>query len=138
MADQDFVLVKLSNDKALRKLETAIFQGATVICEGVGEVIEPAISSVVYRDIQEVKGEKYIKFNDNQMEYNELFSLYLVTDLANPHFSPELQTRTMMLNFSITKEGLEQQLLSVVCRHESARDEDEKDRLLRHNIEFQE
>jgi len=72
------------------------------------------------------------------VEFNEKFRFYMISIEANPHFTPDVHTKTRVLNFSVTREGLEQQLLSVVCRHESARDEDEKDRLLRQNIEFQE
>lgn len=63
--DQDFISIKLSNDNYIRKLETALFQGGNVICEGFVDVIDPSLNSLIYRDIQEVKGEKYIKFNDN-------------------------------------------------------------------------
>jgi dynein heavy chain len=102
-----------------------------VICENIGEYIDPAINSIVCKEIYEVSGDKYIRFNDNQVEFNDNFKFFMISNLANPHFSPELQTRTRVLNFSITKEGLEQQLLSIVCRNESARDEDERDRIQR-------
>jgi len=81
-------------------------------------------------------GQKYVKFNDNQIEYNPDFRLYLVCNLSNPHFPPEFHTRTRILNFSVTKEGLEQQLLSVVCKHEAHKDEEEKQKMQRQNIEF--
>lgn len=54
----------------------------------------------------------------------------MISNLSNPHFSPELQTRTRVLNFSVTKEGLEQQFLSIVCRNESS-SEDERERNMR-------
>lgn len=65
-----------------------------MIFEDFGEIVEPALTSVVYKDIQDVKGEKYIKFNDNNMEFNDKFNLYIVTLLSNPHFSPEVHART--------------------------------------------
>ena len=93
----------------MRKLETALFQGGNVICEGFTEEFDPALAPLIYRDIQEVKGEKYIKFNDNHMEFNpDRFHLYLLTILANPHFVPDLHARTTILNFSVTQEALEQ------------------------------
>lgn len=106
--------------------------------ENVGESFDSMMTAVINRELVEISGEKYIKFNDNQVEYDEAFRFVMVSNLANPHFTPELQTKTRLLNFSVTKEGLQQQLLSVVCRNESQRDEDERDRIQRQNIEFKE
>lgn len=41
-----------------------------------------------------------------------------------------------LLNFSITQEGLHAQLLSLVCKSECQKEEDEKHRLHRQDLEF--
>ena len=79
-----------------------------MICENFPEAIDPALNSVVYREVFEMKGDTYLKFNDNQLEFHPEFRLYMISALANPHFSPEVHTRTRVLNFSVTREGLEQ------------------------------
>ncbi len=102
-------MIKLKSEKYVRKLETALFQGGNVICEGLTEELDPALTPLVFREVQEIKGERYIKFNDNHMEFNpEKFHMYLFTIMANPHFSPEVHARTTILNFSVTHEALEQ------------------------------
>ena len=60
----------------------------------------------------------------------------MFSSMANPHFAPELYTSCMIINFSVTREGLEQQLLSIVCKHESSKEEDEREKLKRQNLEF--
>jgi dynein heavy chain len=35
------------------------------------------------------------------------FKLYIVTDLRNPHFAPEVAVKVTVLNFMITPEGLQ-------------------------------
>jgi len=72
------------------------------------------------------------------VEFTDTFMLYMITSLSNPHFNPTLHTRMKILNFSVTKEGLQQQMLSLVCRHENQRDEDERDKLQRQSLEFRE
>jgi dynein heavy chain, axonemal len=44
--------------------------------------------------------------------------LYIACSTANPHLSPELQTLTTVVNFTVTPQGLEEQLLSRVVLHE--------------------
>ncbi|OBS65577.1 hypothetical protein A6R68_05883, partial [Neotoma lepida] len=56
----------------------------------------------------------YIKIGDKECEFNKNFRLILHTKLANPHYKPELQAQTTLLNFTVTEDGLEDQLLAEV------------------------
>jgi dynein heavy chain len=42
----------------------------------------------------------------------------LATKLANPHYKPEIAAQTTVMNFCVTEEGLEEQLLAAVVVHE--------------------
>ncbi|KAI4877932.1 hypothetical protein NFI96_006510, partial [Prochilodus magdalenae] len=59
-----------------------------------------------------------IRLGGKECEYNSSFRLLLHTKLANPHFPPELQAQTTLINFSVTQAGLEDQLLGQVVNHE--------------------
>ena len=59
-----------------------------------------------------------IKLGDNTIEYSADFRLYITTKLRNPHYLPELSTKVTLLNFMITPEGLEDQLLGIVVAKE--------------------
>ena len=76
--------------------------------EGFIETFDASLNSIVFKDISEIKGERYIKFNDNHIELNDKFKLYLICSQANPHFSPDVHSKMTLLNFSVTREGLEQ------------------------------
>uniref|UniRef100_A0A673HSY8 Dynein heavy chain ATP-binding dynein motor region domain-containing protein n=1 Tax=Sinocyclocheilus rhinocerous TaxID=307959 RepID=A0A673HSY8_9TELE len=54
----------------------------------------------------------YIKIGDKECEYNPSFRLILHTKLANPHYQPELQAQCTLVNFTVTRDGLEDQLLN--------------------------
>ncbi|PNJ55829.1 DNAH11 isoform 6 [Pongo abelii] len=56
----------------------------------------------------------YIRIGDKECEFNKNFRLILHTKLANPHYKPELQAQTTLLNFTVTEDGLEAQLLAEV------------------------
>lgn len=61
---------------------------------------------------------RFIKIGDKECEYNPKFQLILHTKLANPHYQPELQAQTTLINFTVTREGLEDQLLAAVVSME--------------------
>ena len=44
--------------------------------------------------------------------------LILQTKLANPHYKPEMQAQATLINFTVTRDGLEDQLLAEVVATE--------------------
>lgn len=52
------------------------------------------------------------------MEYNQQFRLILHTRCFNPHYKPEVQAQCTLINFLVTREGLEDQLLAAVVARE--------------------
>ena len=59
-----------------------------------------------------------MKLGENTIEYSPEFRLYITTKLRNPHYMPETSTKVSLLNFMITPEGLEDQLLGIVVAKE--------------------
>ena len=55
---------------------------------------------------------------DREIEYHPSFKLILQTKLANPHYKPELQAQCSLINFTVTRDGLEDQLLAEVVKAE--------------------
>ena len=52
------------------------------------------------------------------MTLNEKFKLLLQTKLSNPHYPPEIHAETTMINFTVTEDGLGDQLLALVVGRE--------------------
>eukprot|EP00898_Chlorokybus_atmophyticus_P008353 jgi/Chlat1/8519/Chrsp80S07812 len=71
-----------------------------------------------------------LKLGDSVIEYNSSFRLYITTKLRNPHYTPELSTKVTLLNFMITPEGLQDQLLGIVVAKERPELEEEKNQLI--------
>lgn len=59
-----------------------------------------------------------LRLGDTLVEYSQDFRFYITTKLRNPHYLPELSTKVSLLNFMITPEGLEDQLLGIVVAKE--------------------
>ena len=65
------------------------------------------------------------------VEYNKNFKLFLITNLPNPHFAPEVLAKATLLNFTSTPDALKDQMLSILTKEEDPLLEEEKLRLMR-------
>uniref|UniRef100_A0AAR2IKN0 AAA+ ATPase domain-containing protein n=1 Tax=Pygocentrus nattereri TaxID=42514 RepID=A0AAR2IKN0_PYGNA len=97
-------------------IEEALVSGEAVLIENVEERVDPVLQPLLTRNTTN-RG-RSIRLGGKQCEYNSSFRLLLHTKLANPHFPPELQAQTTLINFSVTRVGLEEQLLGQVVTHE--------------------
>jgi dynein heavy chain len=77
-----------------------------------------------------VDGRKLIRVGDQRTDYNPNFKLYLTCKLANPHFLPEVFIKVTVINFSITFEGLQDQLLGDVMKNERPEIEKQRDEVV--------
>lgn len=71
-----------------------------------------------------------IRLGENIIEYSSDFRFYITTKLRNPHYLPEVATKVSLLNFMITPEGLEDQLLGIVVAKEKPDLEEERQALI--------
>lgn len=69
---------------------------------------------------------KMIKLSDRDIEFDPNFKLFLTTKLSNPQFLPEIFIRVCVINFTVTEQGLEEQLLGDVVLIEKPEMEEEK------------
>ena len=77
-------------------------------------MIDPILEKNTYVE----SGQRLIKLGDKVVTWDEGFRLFFTTKLANPHYSPEVMAKTMLINYSVTGDGLANQLLNVVVAHE--------------------
>ncbi|KAL7886390.1 hypothetical protein AOLI_G00041110 [Acnodon oligacanthus] len=97
-------------------IEEALLRGEVVLIENVEERVDPVLEPLLTRNTTN-RG-RSIRQGGKECEYNSSFRLLLHTKLANPHFPPELQAQTTLINFLVTRAGLEEQLLGQVVTHE--------------------
>lgn len=69
-------------------------------------------------------------FGDKAIDYHPDFKMFLTTKLANPHYLPEIFIKTMIINFTVTFEGLNEQLLADVVNNLAPEVEKQRDSLV--------
>eukprot|EP00796_Vickermania_ingenoplastis_P004195 gene4195-3033_t len=114
-----------------RVLQTCIEEGYPCLIESLGEFIEPVLDGVLSRQTFNKGGRTLIKLGATEVTYNPKFRLVLQTKLGNPHYGPEVNAQTTLINFMVTETGLEDQLLAVVVSQERPDLEKKRSALLR-------
>lgn len=114
-----------------RVLQNCIEDGLPCLIESLGEFIEPVLDGVLSRQTFVKAGKTLIKLGATEVTYNPKFRLILQTKLGNPHYGPEVNAQTTLINFMVTETGLEDQLLAVVVSHERPDLEKKRSALLR-------
>jgi len=93
----------LTDPKLKDKLESCMSDGLALIIIGVEEEIDPMLDPVLEKQFI-VKGKrKIVTVSDKQMDYDDKFMMYFITRLPNPNFSPELQAKTNVVDFTVTR-----------------------------------
>ncbi|XP_073321620.1 dynein axonemal heavy chain 2 [Pagrus major] len=114
----------------LQVLENAIQCGNPVLLQNVQEELEPSLNPVFKKSLTHKGGRLLLKLGDKEVEYNPEFRLYITTKLSNPHYTPEISTKTNIVNFAIKEQGLEAQLLGIVVGKERPELEGQMDSLV--------
>jgi dynein heavy chain, axonemal len=129
-SNASLVIMKWSDEDSLCKLENALQFGLPVLIENVGEALEGILDPVLLKCTFKQGGVTSIKLGDSVLEYAESFKLYITTKLRNPHYLPETAVKVALINFMITREGLQDQLLGIVVQLERPQLQEEKVKLV--------
>ncbi|KAJ3093097.1 Dynein heavy chain 6, axonemal [Quaeritorhiza haematococci] len=130
MEGNELKVIKLTEPKFLRSLENAIRTGQAVLLEDVGEQLDPALEPLLLKQTVRQGGRLLIKLGDTFVEYDKNFKLYITTKLSNPHYLPEVCIKVTIINFTVTKMGLEGQLLADVVKLERPELEEQRNSLI--------
>ncbi|KAF0775909.1 hypothetical protein AaE_000392, partial [Aphanomyces astaci] len=114
----------------LRKLENAIRFGTAVLMQDIQEELDPSLEPILNKSIVKVGNREVLRIGDKELDYNRDFRFYLTTKLHNPHYTPEVSTKTTIVNFVVKEQGLEAQLLGTVVQMEEPALEEQKSELV--------
>ena len=123
-------IVKLTDKNLLRTLENAIRIGLPVLIEEVGETLDPALEPILLKQTFVQGGRLLIRLGDSDVDYDKNFRFYMTSKLSNPHYMPEIFIKVTIINFTVTRLGLEDQLLADVVRLERPDLEEQRNALI--------
>lgn len=92
----------------LKPLENAIKFGKPVLFESVDEELDPTLDPILEKNFVSRAGVRFLKLGENEVEFNNDFTLFFTTKLSNPRYTPEIMGKTMVINYTVTLSGLHQ------------------------------
>ncbi|CAD7696589.1 unnamed protein product [Ostreobium quekettii] len=116
-------------------LELAIRFGKTLIAQDVSS-IEPLMYPLLRGDLETRGHRSVVRVGDKLVDYNESFRLFMVSRDPTPRLAPSARSLVALTTFTITREGLEGQLLSLTIQHEQPGLERQRTELLRQEEEL--
>jgi dynein heavy chain len=128
-------VIKLTDGDFVRTLENCIQFGTPVLLENIGEELDPLLEPLLLKQTFKQGGSICIRLGDSTIEYSADFRFYITTKLRNPHYLPETSVKVTLLNFMITPEGLQDQLLGIAVARERPELEEEKNALILQSAE---
>lgn len=85
----------------MRTMESAVRFGKPVLIENVGVDLDPALDPILMRQIYNQGGTMVIKLGDVVVPYDTNFRLFITTKLPNPHYTPEVSIKVLLVNFTV-------------------------------------
>ena len=126
------VVVQPGQDKWLAKLIHCIEDGLPCLLEGVSDSLDPVLDNILGRVTYSRGSKQMVRVGASDVELHKNFRFYIQTRESNPHYKPEVNAQTTLINFMVTEVGLEDQLLAVVVNQERPDLEERRVALIRH------
>ncbi|WIA37814.1 hypothetical protein OEZ86_014676 [Tetradesmus obliquus] len=125
------VVVRASDPGLLRQVEGAVQLGQPLLIEGMADGSLPAgMDALLLRQVEKQAGRSVVRLGERLVDYDPNFKLYMACRLANPHYLPEAYIRVNLVDFTVTRQGLEEQLLAELVRAERPELEESHDALI--------
>jgi dynein heavy chain len=124
-------VLRMNSSGFNRAIQQAVQLGMPVLIENVGENVDPYLDPLLLHQVTKNGMMMNVRLGEDVVEYNPSFRLYMTTELANPHYSPETKAKVNVLNFAATVEGLADQMLGIVVAAESPDLEAQREALVR-------
>ena len=128
IVERDFIYT-LSNPSLKDRIKIPLQDGYPMMIENIENEVDPMLDPLLEKQVTTKGRAKFIRIADTEMDYDARFMLYMTSRLGNPHFSPELAAKTTIIDFTVTQDGLEQQLLGRLISKEQKHLEDQLNQL---------
>ncbi|KAK2581989.1 hypothetical protein KPH14_002425 [Odynerus spinipes] len=130
----DLKVIKFTDSDYMSIVQHNIESGNPILLENIGEELEIAIDSLLLKSIYKNGDDWYIKIGGKITKYSCNFRLYLTTRLPNPHYSPHIYNKLVIIDFAFPSTALQDKLLDIIIAKEKPELQEEFENILMQDI----
>lgn len=129
-ANNNMKVLSFTDPDFLKHLEMSAKFGTPVLFQDVDDYIDPVVGNLIEKNFRRQSGGLVVTLGDKEIDVDVNFRLYMTTKIANPKLDASIYAKALVINYAVTVDGLEDQLLSVTVRQERADLEEQREMLI--------
>ena len=124
-------MLKFGTPTFPRDVTACVRTGKPLLVQDVEEGVDPAIDPILLKQQYKTEaGIMQIRLGESNVDFDEHFKLFMTTKMPNPHYIPEICIKVTLINFTVTFDGLQQQMLGDVVIAEKPEIEEKRDQIV--------
>ena len=108
----------MDQKEIILKTSLCVKNGLTLLYENAGETLISILNPIYNKDYAKEGNLNYVYLNKNKTEVDPNFNFFITTKIPKPHYLPETFVALTLVNFTVTEEGMEDQILNFVVEKE--------------------
>ncbi|KAL4464296.1 hypothetical protein ABPG72_011341 [Tetrahymena utriculariae] len=128
-------VLKMSDSNLIKTLEMALRAGKWVLVENVGKDLDPSLEPILLQQFVKTNNGLELTLGEKSISVSPDFKFFMTSTNPNPHYSPETFVKVCIINFAITRQGMEDQMLAKVVELENPQLEQKKTEIVKRNAE---
>ncbi|XP_073412523.1 dynein axonemal heavy chain 8 [Dendrobates tinctorius] len=126
----DLQVTSINHKSFCAHLDDCLSLGRPLLIEDIAEELDPSLDKILEQNFIKTGTIFKVKVGHKVVDVADKFRLYMTSKLPNPVFTPEIHAKTSIIDFTVTKMGLDKLLLGRVVLAEQQELETERIKLM--------